>query len=128
MIDKRLIYASIFNIALLATHQVDASFQREWELFGVPGELNFFLFFNLVTISVLLLAFAKLASAQMRNLFWKYLIPVTGIFTAILHAVFIILGKTEFTQPFSIAILVLIFATSVWQFFLELLPSNKQIF
>ena len=125
MTNKHMIYASVFNIALLATHQVDASFQREWELFRIPGELNFFLFFNLTAISILLLAFAKLSSGQKRNSFWKYLIPTTGFITVLLHIIFIILGNPEFTQPISIAILVLIFATSVWQISLELQFSKN---
>jgi len=120
MTKKHLIQLSIFNIALLATHQVDASYQREWELFRVPGELNFFLFFNLVAISVLLIAFSKLSAGQARNWFWKYVVPATGLVTVLLHAVFIVIGNPEFTQPISISILMLILVTSIWQSFLEL--------
>ena len=107
------------TVALLATHQVDASFQREWELFGVPGGIEFFLLFNLVAVGVLLFSLLKLAANAKLSAFWRFIIPITGLLTTGIHGVFFAAGRTEFSQPASVAILAILFLSSVSEFFLE---------
>ncbi|MFN9811237.1 MAG: DUF6713 family protein, partial [Deltaproteobacteria bacterium] len=41
----------LLQLALLATHQVDAAYWHEWDVFGVPGGLTFFLVFNLAAMT-----------------------------------------------------------------------------
>ena len=43
----------VLNLSLLATHQVDAAYWHEWDVFGVPGGLPFFLVFNLAAVAFL---------------------------------------------------------------------------
>ena len=52
------------QIALLATHQVDAAFWHEWDVFGVPGGIPFFLAFHFGAMLVLLASFAAVASGH----------------------------------------------------------------
>ena len=47
--DVRLYVA---NLALLATHQADAAYWREWDVFGVPGGLPFFLLFTVGVVAM----------------------------------------------------------------------------
>lgn len=110
---------SVMTVALLATHQVDASFQREWELFGVPGGIEFFLLFNLVAVGVLLFSLVKLAANQKSGAFWRFIIPTTGLLTTGIHGFFFAAGRTEFSQPVSVAILAILFLSSVSGFVLE---------
>lgn len=39
------------NLALLTTHQADAAYWHEWDVFGVPGGLPLFLVFNLGAVA-----------------------------------------------------------------------------
>ena len=43
----------LLQLALLATHQVDAAYWHEWDVFGVPGGITFFLAFNLAAMLLL---------------------------------------------------------------------------
>ena len=40
------------NIALLTTHQADAAYWHEWDVFGVPGGISFFLAFNFGAVAL----------------------------------------------------------------------------
>jgi hypothetical protein len=58
----------VVNIALLSTHQADAVFWREWDVFGVPRALPLFLVFNAAVMTLLeqglVVAIASTSSAQ----------------------------------------------------------------
>jgi hypothetical protein len=110
---------SICNLSLLATHQVDASWQEEWELFGVPGGIEFFLAFNFIAVVVLLISFVKKIEGVNISKFWKYLLPGTGIFTFVIHACFIAIGYPHFTQVGSLVILFLLLISSIMETWLE---------
>ncbi|WPU65035.1 DUF6713 family protein [Peredibacter starrii] len=113
------LYFAVSTIALLATHQVDAAYQKEWELFGVPGGIDFFLVFNFVAVFVLLMSLIKLASVPRANFLWRYLIPIMGLFTVTIHSIFMLKGHSEFTQIGSISILVLLLLSSATEVYLE---------
>jgi hypothetical protein len=109
---------SMVNIALLATHQVDASYQKEWELFGVPGGITFFLFFNFFAFLPLLHAGIETTVEGSHHRYWLYVIPLTGLLTCILHAAFVAFGRSEFTQPLSLLILGTLLVSSSLQLLL----------
>ena len=44
----------ILNTALLFTHQVEAGYWKEWELFHLPGGVDFFLVANLLLLIAVL--------------------------------------------------------------------------
>ena len=46
------------NLALIMAHQADAAYWEEWEIFGLPGRIQFFDLFNVVVF--LGLVFAEL--------------------------------------------------------------------
>ena len=52
------------NLVLLATHQVDAAFWHEWDVFGVPGGLEFFLVFNVFAMNVLSVGLVHVAQER----------------------------------------------------------------
>ncbi len=112
------------TVALLATHQVDASFQREWELFGVPGGIEFFLFFNFVAIGFLLVSLIKVATELKASTFWRFMVSVTGLLTTIIHAAFLVVGRPEFSQPVSVLILILLLLSSLAELILEFRVRN----
>lgn len=103
----------VADLALLATHQVDAAFWHEWDVFGVPGGLPFFLAFNLVAVGLLATGLVRVASRDRSAPAWARFCAGVGFVTVGLHAVFLVLDRTAFWTPPSLAILVAILVTSV---------------
>ncbi len=103
------------NFCLLATHQVDAAFQREWELFGVPGGIRFFLIFNLAALLALAWGYEQVARTTRHARLVIRALMGTGALTCLLHAFFLARGNPEFSQPESLAILAAIAAVSAFQ-------------
>jgi hypothetical protein len=93
------------NLTLLATHQVDAAFQHEWEMFHVPGGIQFFLFFNVAALFPLLMGFEQVAVMGRFARPAVYAVSCVGLFTFLIHALFIAMGRPEFTEGHSLLIL-----------------------
>jgi hypothetical protein len=105
------------NLALLTTHQADAASWREWEVFGVPGGLPFFLLFNVVAVLVLAAGLVRVAEGAPSARGAAVLCASVGLFTVALHAVFLHLDRTAFWAPASLLVLLGVLATSVAQLF-----------
>jgi|JI9StandDraft_2_1071091.scaffolds.fasta_scaffold895326_1 hypothetical protein len=110
----------VLNLALLGTHQCDAVAWREWDVFGVPGGLRFFLVFNLAAMILLGVGLASVASTGRRA--GALTCAATGLLTCGLHAVFLHRDRVAFWSPGSLAILMCILATSVTQGAVALWP------
>ena len=105
----------VINLALLATHQADAAYQHEWLLFQVPGGIHSFLAFNLVAVFLLALGLIHVANRTRFENLSVYGISGVGVFTFLIHILFIGLGHLEFRDPLSFAILILILIVSIVQ-------------
>ena len=44
----------LLNFALLFSHEIDSAFWKEWDLFGIPGGIQVFLFLNFLLLLVAL--------------------------------------------------------------------------
>ncbi len=110
------------NLALLLTHQVDAAYQREWEMIGFPGGIEFFLIFNLAVSLPLILSYRSVVKNAKRARTAELILGSTGLLTVGIHMVYFFLGHREFTQISSILVLFAIFLTSVFQL---IAPSNQ---
>jgi hypothetical protein len=107
------VWLYVVCLALLATHQVDAAFWHEWDVFGVPGGLPFFLVFNLVAM---ILLSAGLVSVSARGPLARASAlgcAGTGALTCALHAVFLTRDATAFWAPASLGILTGILVASI---------------
>jgi len=103
------------NLALLLTHQVDAAYQREWEMMGVPGGIEFFLLFNFAVSLPLFLAYRSVVQNTNRSRIAELCLAGVGLLTVLIHSAFFVLGREEFRQIGSLLILFLIFIASVLQ-------------
>ena len=113
MPNRETLYA--INLALLLTHQVDAAYQREWEMMGVPGGIELFLIFNLAVSLPLILAYRSVVQNTKRARAAELCLAGVGLLTIVIHVVFLALGHNEFKQIESLLILISIFITSVLQ-------------
>ena len=113
------------NLAMLATHQADAAYWREWEVFGVPGGLPFFLLFNVGAVVVLALGLVRVAQGAPSARRAAVLCAALGLFTFALHAVFLWLDRAAFWTPPSIGVLLGVLALSIAQ--LLHLPGSPRV-
>lgn len=103
------------NATVLITHQIDAAFWHEWELFRIPGGNQMNLLLNLPIIALVLYAHSRVVASIHTGLFFYKLLAALGFLTCAIHAGFMLVGSESFVQPMSIALLVTTFVLSAWQ-------------
>ncbi|MBT9513662.1 MAG: hypothetical protein IV104_15090 [Acidovorax sp.] len=94
------------NATVLVTHQIDAAYWHEWELFHIPGGNQVNLLLNLPIIALVLYAQAQVARGEgpAALAFYK-LMPCLGALTVAIHGLFFALGHEAFAQPVSLGLL-----------------------
>ncbi len=110
----------ILNFALLFTHEIDSAYWKEWELFGMPGDIQGFLLINFLLLLVALFGFKQLLEGTKSGLGFSLFLAGAGIFAFFIHSYFILTGHSEFTLPASLAVLALALIVSVAQGILAL--------
>ncbi len=103
------------NATVLITHQIDAAFWHEWELFHIPGGNQVNLILNIPIIALVLLALREVVTAGRCLRQAHQLLAFLGFLTLGLHSAFFVLGHEQFIQPVSIALLVVTGVLSVLQ-------------
>jgi len=94
------------NATVLITHQIDAAYWHEWEMFHIPGGNQVNLLLNLPIIALVLYAQAQVARGDgaVALAFYK-LLPCLGALTVAIHCLFFALGHQAFMQPVSLGLL-----------------------
>ncbi len=118
------VWLYVANLALLTTHQADAAYWHEWDVFGVPGGLPFFLLFNLGAVALLGAGLVRIAEGAPSSRGFAILGGAVGLFTCALHAVFLGLDRTAFWTPESLGLLLAVLLTSIAQL-LRLPPRGE---
>ncbi|GLR12169.1 hypothetical protein GCM10007907_09590 [Chitinimonas prasina] len=103
------------NATVLVTHQIDAAYWREWELFNIPGGNQVNLLLNIPIIALVLYAHSRVVANLRTGLNYYKLLAVLGFLTVGIHAFFFTLGREAFMQPMSVALLLATLVLSVWQ-------------
>ncbi len=124
MIRNLTISFYIANLSLLATHQVDAAFWHEWEMFGIPGGVPWFLLLNFLLMAIFLHGFRQLISGLPTGHRYALVLGILGIGAFAFHVFHLARGGTQFTPPVSIALLVVIFMVSVVQIVIAIRESR----
>jgi len=105
----------VANLALLTTHQADAAYWHEWDVFGVPGGISFFLAFNLGAVALVAAGLVQVAKGAPSARRAAVSCAALGLVTVALHAVFLWLDRTAFWTPSSIGVLLGVFVLSIAQ-------------
>lgn len=96
----------LLNATVLITHQIDAAYWQEWELFHLPGGNQLNLLLNLPIIALVLWAHRQVAADTARSRNAHRLLAFLGFLTVLLHGAFFAAGHQQFVQPVSIALLI----------------------
>jgi hypothetical protein len=105
----------LLNFALLFTHEIDSAFWQEWDLFGIPGGIQVFLFLNFLLLLVALLGFRQVLLDTRASRWFSLLLGAAGVFAFSVHSYFILAGRPEFTLPASLVLLGLTLIVSLVQ-------------
>lgn len=110
-----LLWLYLANAAILITHQIDASFWHEWDLFGVPGGSQVNLLLNIPLVALVLYGVVALAQGRPAGRYLYGLLAATGVFTAVIHCWFLLHDAPEFRLPVSLGLLAATLSISLAQ-------------
>jgi hypothetical protein len=96
----------ILTLSLVLTHQIDAAYWHEWEIFKLPGDITFFNLFNLILIPFLLVGLVRVVLQPANAFRYSLCVSMLGILVFLIHAGFYVFGFEQFNLPLSIAIIV----------------------
>jgi hypothetical protein len=114
----------IVTITLLVSHQIDAAYWKEWEMFRHPGGIQFFDIFNLALIPILLIGLRAVILQQRSGYKHSLFVSFLGILTFIIHSGFYLFGFQQFNLPVSAAIIIGCGAAGIAQFYFTLKSRN----
>lgn len=116
----------IVTFSLLVTHQIDAAYWKEWEMFLVPGGIQFFDIFNFAVIPVLLVGFKLVVLKKKSGYYYSCFLSSLGLLTFLIHSGFYLNGYRQFTLPVSMAVIILCAVSAVVQ--LVITVRHREIF
>jgi hypothetical protein len=116
----------LVNSVLLFIHEEDSAYWKEWELFGLPGGIQFFLLGDMILIATGLIGFRYVVLKQRAGMWFALLQAGCGILAFVLHGNMILTGHPEFTLPVSELVLVLSFGVSIVQAVVSSQELRKQ--
>lgn len=108
----------LVNASVLITHEIDSGYWHEWELFGIPGGIQFFLFLNLILVVVLFYGFWAFLVGRSSGYIFSWLLAGSGLFAFTIHGYFLVNGDRAFRLPLSISLLFATLVLSVLQVYL----------
>ncbi|HAT33737.1 MAG TPA: hypothetical protein DCW29_23710 [Janthinobacterium sp.] len=114
-LHSRLRWLFLANATVLITHQIDAAYWHEWELFFIPGGNQVNLLLNIPIIALVLYAHSRFIASASTGLAFYKLLAGLGFLTVGIHAFFFARGGESFNQAMSLALLVATFVFSSWQ-------------
>ncbi|WP_332853732.1 DUF6713 family protein [Duganella sp. S19_KUP01_CR8] len=117
-LSQRMQAVFLMNAAVLITHQIDAAYWHEWELFHLPGGNQLNLLLNLPIIALVLYAQGQVrANSSLAQRCYQLMIFL-GFLTVAIHSAFFAFGAEAFMQPMSIALLAATAILSIGQLLL----------
>lgn len=115
MVSKPVSRLYLLNLALLATHEIDSAYWHEWEMFRLPGSIQFFLILNFLLLLVFFYGLVQVIQWARYARAFSYLLAGAGLFAFTVHMAFLVLGYPQFRSPVSIGLLAAILAVSIAQ-------------
>lgn len=96
-------------LALLAVHEVDSAYWREWEIFHLPGGIQFFAALHVPLLYFAALGLLRVARGDETDTqqgAWAALgLALAGIACPVIHGAFLWGGHSAFRTPVSIVLM-----------------------
>jgi len=110
-----LFWLYLCNSVLLIVHEIDSAYWKEWELFRLPGGINFFLILHLPLVFLLMYGLVLVFQECTTGLVFSLIFGIGGMFAFTIHTMLIRMGRSEFKVPVSLSLLVAILMVSLVQ-------------
>jgi hypothetical protein len=114
-IKRVLSWLYLTNATILITHQIDAAYWHEWDLFGMPGGIQLNLLLNIPLVMLMLFGQQRLIQGYADGLGFSWLLVAGGIIAVSLHSYFLLQGDDAFRLPVSLGLLAATFLLSLAQ-------------
>jgi len=98
-------YVYVGTATLLLAHQIDSAYWHEWDLFRIPGGIQFFVLLNVPLVLAFLYGLTQVIRAPRVGVRFGAALAVVGVAAFVLHIWLIWRGHPEFRTPTSIAVL-----------------------
>ncbi|MBT3223213.1 MAG: hypothetical protein HN348_29415 [Proteobacteria bacterium] len=105
----------VINTTLLVCHEIDSAYWKEWELFYLPGGVQFFVFLPLPILVLFLWGLLLLDRGERRGLAFSLILGLVATGAPVIHGGFLALGNTQFLLPLSLALLGVMGVTGIVQ-------------
>lgn len=102
----------LINATLLIIHEMDSAYQKEWELFHLPGGAGLFLVLHVPLIGAVLYGFLEAAQKTQVGLWFSFVLSIVGLGAFGIHFFFLKRGAPQFRQAVSVATLIAILLAS----------------
>jgi hypothetical protein len=93
------------NAALLIAHEIDSAYWREWEMFGLSGDVGEFVLLHVPLVLLILWGFERLLAGARAGLWMSVVLGLAGLSALVIHGAFLWRGHVEFRTPASVGIL-----------------------
>jgi hypothetical protein len=100
-----LFWIYLFNLSLLILHEMDSTYWKEWDLFGLGGGESGFLLIHLPLWVAALYGAVQLWENTLAGLVFSLVVSLAGIAAFAIHTYFLRRGHPEFNLPVSKLIL-----------------------
>ncbi|MUL37772.1 DUF6713 family protein [Gloeocapsopsis dulcis] len=112
---KSISWLYLVNATILITHQIDAAYWHEWDLFGMPGGIQLNLLLNIPLVMLILFGQQCLTQGRAAGFVFSWLLVAGGIITVSIHSYFLLQGDDAFRLPVSLGLLATTFFLSLGQ-------------
>ena len=109
----------IINATLLLLHEIESAYEKEWELFKLPGQIAGFLLVHIPIILILFYGLIEIEKTSRIGLILGTIIGIGGVIPAIVHKI-ILKRPNQFNLPISNTIIFLNIVSGICLFFLSL--------
>ncbi len=100
-----LFWLYLVSLSLLILHEMDSTYWKEWDLFGLRGGEGGFLLIHMPLWMVALYGAVQLRDHTLAGLVLSLVISLAGIVAFAIHTYFLRRGRREFNTPISKLIL-----------------------
>lgn len=105
----------LVNATILITHQIDAAYWHEWDLFGMPGGIQLNLLLNIPLVMLVIFGQKCITQGSPTGLIFSWLLVVGGLIAVSIHSYFLWQGDDAFRLPVSLGLLATTFILSLAQ-------------
>ena len=115
-----LLWIYLLNSTLLIVHEIDSAYWKEWELFKLPGGIQFFNIIHIPLVFMILYGAVEVYKETWTGLLLSLVLSFGGVFAFTIHHYFMWKGKPQFDTPISKLILYATLVISLVQAYITL--------